>query len=214
MSESLGESAVTALVLAVGRGDRSAGDPLVRSTQRDIWRFLVYLVGHADAEDLTQETFVRALSSAHQFTGRHHARAWLLAIARHVAADHFRAAACRPRTVSVPDWQASAERSRAHHLPGPDDTVALNLAVRTLPAARRAAFVLTQVVGLGYAEAAELCGCPVGTIRSRVARARRDLASVLAPAPRPRPAPPRRPALVAASNVPTRGFDVTAANVP
>ncbi|MEW2380383.1 sigma-70 family RNA polymerase sigma factor [Micromonospora sp. NPDC047812] len=191
MSESLGEGAVTALVLAVGRGDRSAADPLVRSTQRDVWRFLVYLVGHADAEDLTQETFVRALGSAHLFTGRHHARSWLLAIARHVAADHFRAAASRPRIVSDQDWQATAERSGAHHLPGVDDTVALNLAVRTLPAARRAAFVLTQVVGLGYAEAAELCGCPVGTIRSRVARARRDLVSVLAPASRRLPALPR-----------------------
>ncbi|MBQ1074769.1 sigma-70 family RNA polymerase sigma factor [Micromonospora sp. C31] len=191
MSESLGESAVATLVLAVGRGDRSAADPLVRGTQRDIRRFLVYLVGHADAEDLTQETFVRALSSAHRFTGPHHARAWLLAIARHVAADHFRAAACRPRIAADQDWQASAERSGAHHLPDLDDMVALNLAVRTLPTARRAAFVLTQVVGLGYAEAAELCGCPVGTIRSRVARARRDLAALLAPAPRPRPALPR-----------------------
>ncbi|MFV2116514.1 sigma-70 family RNA polymerase sigma factor [Micromonospora sp. LOL_025] len=191
MSESLEESAVTALALAVGRGDRSAADPFVRSTQRDVWRFLVYLVGHAEAEDLTQETFARALGGAHLFTGRHHARSWLLAIARHVAADHFRAAASRPRVVSDQDWQATAERSGAHHLPGVDDTVALNLAVRTLPAARRAAFVLTQVVGLGYAEAAELCGCPVGTIRSRVARARRDLVSVLAPAPRRLPALPR-----------------------
>ncbi|MEU9510837.1 sigma-70 family RNA polymerase sigma factor [Micromonospora sp. NPDC048170] len=189
MSQSLGESAVTALALAVGRGDRSAADPFVRSTQRDVWRFLVYLVGHADAEDLTQETFVRALGNAHLFTGRHHARAWLLTIARHVAADHFRAAAGRPRIVSDQDWQATADRSGAHHLPGLEDTVALNLAVRTLPTARRHAFVLTQVVGLGYAEAAELCGCPVGTIRSRVARARRDLVSLLALAP------PRRPAV-------------------
>ncbi|MFG1780556.1 sigma-70 family RNA polymerase sigma factor [Micromonospora sp. NPDC049051] len=182
MSESLGENAVTALALAVGRGDRAAADPFIRSTQRDVWRFLVYLVGHADAEDLTQETFVRALGSAHLFTGRHHARAWLLAIARHVAADHFRAAASRPRIVSGPDWQATAERSGALHSPGPDDAVALSLALRTLPAGRRLAFVLTQVIGFGYAEAAEFCGCPVGTIRSRVARARRDLVSALATA--------------------------------
>ncbi|MER7418937.1 sigma-70 family RNA polymerase sigma factor [Micromonospora peucetia] len=188
---SLGESAVTALALAVGRGDRAAADAFVRSTQRDVRRFLVHLVGQADAEDLTQETYVRALGSAHLFTGRHHARAWLLAIARHVAADHFRAAAGWPRIVSGQDWQATADRSGARHLPGLDDTVALNLAVRTLPADRRDAFVLTQVVGLGYAEAAEFCGCPIGTIRSRVARARRDLVSVLAQAPPRRPAVPR-----------------------
>jgi RNA polymerase sigma-70 factor, ECF subfamily len=51
--------------------------------------------------------------------------------------------------------------------------------VRALTGDRRDAFVLTQVLGLGYAEAAEVCGCPIGTIRSRVARARRDLVEVL-----------------------------------
>ncbi|MFI9815528.1 sigma-70 family RNA polymerase sigma factor [Saccharothrix variisporea] len=182
MSETPGDDPTTALLLAVGRGDRAAADPFIRATQRDVWRFLVYLVGHSDAEDLTQETFVRALGSAPGFTGRAGARTWLLAIARRVAADHFRAAATRPAIASDQDWQAAADRFGAHHLPGLDDTVAIKLAVRTLSGERRDAFVLTQVVGLGYAEAAQVCGCPVGTIRSRVARARRDLVSVLAPA--------------------------------
>jgi RNA polymerase sigma-70 factor (ECF subfamily) len=57
--------------------------------------------------------------------------------------------------------------------------VSINLAVRTLAGDRRDAFVLTQVLGLGYAEAAQVCGCPVGTIRSRVARARRELVEML-----------------------------------
>jgi RNA polymerase sigma factor (sigma-70 family) len=52
---------------------------------------------------------------------------------------------------------------------------ALNDLVRGLPEERREAVVLTQVTGLSYAEAAEICGCPAGTIRSRVARAREDL---------------------------------------
>ena len=64
--------------------------------------------------------------------------------------------------------------------PGPrgsgfDGEVVLNDLLRALPADRREAFVATQVLGLSYAEAAEVCGCPVGTIRSRVARAREDL---------------------------------------
>ncbi|CAL9613604.1 ECF RNA polymerase sigma factor SigC [Actinosynnema sp. ALI-1.44] len=181
MSETPGEDPTTALLLAVGRGDRAAAELFIRNTQRDVWRFLVYLAGHADAEDLTQETFVRALGSARGFTGRGGARTWLLAIARRVAADHFRAAATRPPIASDQDWQAAADRVGDRHLPGLDDTVAIKLAVRTLSGDRRDAFVLTQVVGLGYAEAAEVCGCPVGTIRSRVARARRDLVSVLAP---------------------------------
>lgn len=179
MADLAADNAITDLVLAAGRGDRDAANSFIKNTQRDVWRFLVYLAGPTDAEDLTQETFVRALGSAHRFTARSHGRTWLLAIARRVAADHFRAAAARPKIATDQDWQAAAERNSASHLPGVDDTVSINLAVRTLTNDRRDAFVLTQVLGLGYAEAAEVCGCPVGTIRSRVARARRDLVDVL-----------------------------------
>ncbi|HEX2130183.1 MAG TPA: sigma-70 family RNA polymerase sigma factor [Actinophytocola sp.] len=185
MSEVALEDPVTAMVLAAGRGDRAAASSLIRTTQRDVWRFLVYLVGRADAEDLTQDTFVRALGSAHRFTARSQGRTWLLAIARRVAADHFRAAAARPRIAGDRDWQVAAERAGAPNLPGVDDTVSIGLAVRALPDDRRDAFVLTQVLGLGYAAAAEVCDCPVGTIRSRVARARRDLVEVLGLSPRP-----------------------------
>lgn len=181
MSEQAVEDAITNLALAVGRGDRAAANSFIRATQRDVWRFLVYLVGRGDAEDLTQETFVRALGAAARFTARSSARTWLLAIARRVAADHFRAAASRPRIAGSVDWQAAAEQLDGQNLPGVDDTVAINMAVRGLSADRRDAFVLTQVLGLGYAEAAQVCGCPIGTIRSRVVRARRDLVVVLAP---------------------------------
>jgi len=178
MSDLAADEAITHLALAAGRGDRDAANALIKNTQRDVWRFLVYLAGSSDAEDLTQETFVRALGSAHRFSARSSARTWLLAIARRVAADHFRAASTRPK-IADQDWQAAAEQRRTPNLPGVDDTVSLNLAVRTLADDRRDAFVLTQVLGLGYAEAADVCRCPVGTIRSRVARARRDLVEVL-----------------------------------
>lgn len=184
MSDSAVEEEITDLTLAAGRGDRAAASALIRSTQRDVWRFLLYLVGHAEAEDLTQETFVRALRSVHRFSARSTGRTWLLAIARRVAADHFRAVASRPR-IADQDWQRAAEEAAERHLPGTDDTVAINLAVRTLPQDRRDAFVLTQVLGLGYAEAAKVCDCPIGTIRSRVARARQDLVAVLSPTGRP-----------------------------
>lgn len=181
MSDSAVEDEITDLALAAGRGDRAAASALVRSTQRDVWRFLLYLVGHSEAEDLTQETFVRALRAVHRFSARSNARTWLLAIARRVAADHFRAAAARPRIAADQDWQRAAEQAAERHLPGMDESVAINLAVRALPRDRRDAFVLTQVLGLGYAEAAQVCDCPVGTIRSRVARARQDLVAALAP---------------------------------
>jgi len=59
----------------------------------------------------------------------------------------------------------------------PAEAVTLRALLGTLDSERREAFVLTQLVGLSYAEAADVCGCPVGTIRSRVARARNDLVS-------------------------------------
>jgi RNA polymerase sigma-70 factor (ECF subfamily) len=183
---------VTDLAVAAGRGDRTAASALIRATQRDVWRFLLYLVGHSEAEDLTQETFVRALRGVHRFNARSTGRTWLLAIARRVAADHFRAAATRPRIAADQDWQRAAEAAAAHHLPGTDDTIAINEAVRTLPDDRRDAFVLTQVLGLGYAEAAQVCDCPVGTIRSRVARARQDLVAALGMTVRPATRPGSR----------------------
>ncbi len=181
MSEAALDDTITDMALAAGRGDRAAANSLIQNTQRDVWRFLIYLVGRADAEDLTQETFVRALAGAHRFSGRGHARAWLLAIARRVAADHFRALSTRPRLATNDDWQVAVERARAPNLPGIDETVSIGLAVRELSTERRDAFVLTQVLGLAYAEAAQVCGCAVGTIRSRVARARQDLVEILEP---------------------------------
>jgi RNA polymerase sigma-70 factor (ECF subfamily) len=69
---------------------------------------------------------------------------------------------------------STADDAHTAHLP-----VELAQLVAGLDADRRDAFVLTQVVGLSYAEAAEVCGCPVGTIRSRVSRARQDLLAAI-----------------------------------
>lgn len=165
---------VTDLAVAAGRGDRDAANALIRATQRDVWRFLLYLVGQAAAEELTRETFVRALRGAHRLRGS--ARTWVLGIARRVAADHLRA---RSSTVSDQVRQRAAERTAERQLPGTDDTLAITRAVRRLPADRRDAFVLTQVLGLGYAAAAEVCGCPVADIRARVARARQELVAAV-----------------------------------
>jgi RNA polymerase sigma-70 factor (ECF subfamily) len=190
MSDSAAEDAhITQLALAAGRGDRAAAGAFIRATQRDVWRFLTHLAGPADAEDLTQETFIRALRNVHRFAARSRARTWLLSIARRVAVDHVRSAMSRPRIAATEDWQAAAERAgAAARVPGIDDAVSLSLAVRGLTDDRREAFVLTQVLGLGYAEAAEVCDCPVGTIRSRVARARQDLVDALGDRARRRPA--------------------------
>ncbi|WP_020496035.1 sigma-70 family RNA polymerase sigma factor [Sciscionella marina] len=166
---------VTALALTAARGDSCALEAWVRETQADVWRFLAHLVDSAAADDLTQETYLRAFGSLSRFAGRSSSRAWLLSIARRVAVDRVRAARARPRIAEHIDWQAAAEQRGSSAEPGPDEQVELRILLDQLDPQRREALILTQVLGYSYTEAAQVCSVPVGTIRSRVARAREDL---------------------------------------
>jgi RNA polymerase sigma-70 factor (ECF subfamily) len=146
----------------------------VRATQADVWRYVAHLADRAVADDLTQDTYVRALRSLRTFRGDAPARVWLLSIARRVAADHVRATR-RDRDRRAADHEA-ADRAPLHAVTAdPSTELALQDLVERLEPHRRSAFVLTQLLGLSYAEAARVCDCPVGTVRSRVARAREDL---------------------------------------
>ncbi|CAL9673998.1 sigma-70 family RNA polymerase sigma factor [Streptomyces sp. enrichment culture] len=175
------DETVTAWALAAAGGDSEAVDRFVRALQHDVLRYVAYLADDAQAaDDLAQDTFLRALTALHRFEGRSSARVWLLSIARRAVADSLREVARRPRTESTGDWQDAVERAQPAGLPGFDDGVALMHLVDTLPRDRREAFLLTQVYGLPYADAAKVARCPVGTIRSRVARARSSLAETLA----------------------------------
>lgn len=169
------EDEITRWALAARAGDRAAAAAFIRATQRDVYRFLAHLAGHADAEDLTQETYLRAMRSLSRFAARSSAKTWLFAIARRVAVDHVRMSLRRPRIADLEDWQGSADAVLARDASGFEDGVLLWQTLASLPLDRREAFVATQVAGLSYAEAAQVCGCPVGTIRSRVARAREEL---------------------------------------
>lgn len=170
-----------AVAAAAATGDPIAQGAFVRATQAEVWRLAAALVDRDTADDLTQETFLRALKALPGFEGRAGVRTWLLSIARRTCADHLRATVRRRR---LGDRLLSAPAE-----PGPDDTGlvdALDLLGRLDPV-RRAAFVLTQVTGLSYLEAAAVEGVPVGTIRSRVARARAELVDALGSAPVPDP---------------------------
>lgn len=157
---------VTLAALSARAGDAAAAAEFVRATQADVWRLCAHLGSPADAADLTQETFARAFGSLHRFAGRSTARTWLLSIARRVCADAIRS---RRPVVPVADIEPVGQRA------DPADTVALRLLLEEMDPGFREAFVLTQILGLSYAEAADVVGCPIGTIRSRVARARDDL---------------------------------------
>lgn len=168
---------ITAWATAAGAGDRQAAEAFIRATQHEVWQLIAHLTDPQRAEDLAQETYLRALGSLPRFAGRSTARTWLLSIARHVVTDHLRTRYRRPRTVDA-DWARAAElqQARAYRaMSGFDDLIDAVQLLAALDPDRREALVLTQVLGLDYAEAAAVCGCPVGTIRSRVARARADL---------------------------------------
>lgn len=163
---------VTVLALAAGRGDRAALDQFIRATERDVWRTVAFLADPGSADDLTQETYLRVIGALPRFAGRSSARTWLLSIARRVVVDQIRRNQARPRTttdVNLEGLLGTAQGARF------EDVIEIRMLLDDVDPDRRDALVLTQVLGLSYAEAAEVCGCPLGTIRSRVARAREDL---------------------------------------
>jgi RNA polymerase sigma-70 factor (ECF subfamily) len=177
------DESITAWALAARGGDPAAVDRFVRALHRDVVRYVAHLSADPQAaDDLAQDTFLRALGSLHRFEGRSSARTWLLAIARRAVIDSLRHAAARPRASEAADWRSTVELAQPRGLPGFDDGVALLDLLAALPGDRREAFVLTQMMGLSYAEAALIGDCPVGTVRSRVARARATLIALLAEA--------------------------------
>ncbi len=157
-----------ALVDAAMEGDNVAVRELVRCTQPTIWRLCKVLGSPGEEDDLVQDTYLRALRSLHTYRGEAPVTAWLLTITRRVCVDHVRSRV-RQRRVLGALTRAVDERLVA--APG-NPTWEL---LEAIDPDRREAFVLTQVAGLSCDQAAQMLDCPVGTIRSRVARA--DLAA-------------------------------------
>lgn len=170
MIASSDDEAVTELALAAARGNDRALEAFIKATQKDVWRFVTYLSDAGSADDLTQETFLRAIGAIERFSGRSSARTWLLSIARRVVADHIRHVQSRPRAAVGADPEQVSRGDR--HARGFEELVEVTTMIAGLSAEQREALLLTQLLGLPYADAAAVCGCPVGTIRSRVARAR------------------------------------------
>lgn len=156
------------------RGAASPLEELVAASYADVWRLCSALVDPDLADDLAQETFLRASTALHRFRGRASRRTWLFAIARHVCMDELRGRHRRRRR----DERLAAVTDH-HQVVDFSGEVAARELLEHLDPDRRGAFVLTQVFRLSYEEAAAVCGCPTGTIRSRVARARDDLIALM-----------------------------------
>lgn len=152
-------------------GDDVALGQLVRRTQPDVWRLCTALGSEGEVEDLVQETYLRMIRAVPTFRGESSVRSWLLTIARNTCADHVRRRSRQRRLVD-----RLTEQTVVTDVPPPTEPVAL---LHLLTPDRREAFVLTQMLDLAYEDAAAIAGCPVGTIRSRVHRAREDLAAAV-----------------------------------
>jgi RNA polymerase sigma-70 factor (ECF subfamily) len=158
----------THALLAAQDGDPTAFDRFVRLTINEVTPYCCYLGDRDHLDDLVQDTYLRALRSLHTYRADTDALRWLLTIARRACADavHHHQRARRTELTRRPTHDHT-------------DNVELELLLDDLPNDQRQAFVLTQLLGYRYDEAAEICDCPIGTIRSRVARARTQLTTTI-----------------------------------
>ena len=155
-------------------GDLHAFESLVRDYQADAWRFAYHLThDRTTADDVTQEAFVRAFRAIRTYRGDWKFTAWLLRIVRNCAFDAYR----RTRRERRVTWEV--EIPAAAGSPS-EDRVRIAQAVRSLPDALREPFVVIEVLGYTYQEAGTILGVKIGTLKSRMHRARAALMRELA----------------------------------
>ena len=179
------------LVERVQRGDKRAFDLLVRKYQhRVIGLVSRYVRNHAECEDIAQESFIRAWRAIDAFRGDSAFYTWLYKIAVNTAKNHLVAMSRRPPAgdVDVDDvaFTASAERMQdnatpEHEMMRQEIEQSVFSTVQALPEELRTAITLREVDGLSYDEIAHAMDCPIGTVRSRIFRAREAIDEKLRP---------------------------------
>lgn len=181
-----------ALVERVQRGDKRAFELLVAKYQRKIFRLLSRLIRDpAEIEDVAQEAFIKAYRALPNFRGESAFYTWLYRIAINTAKNHLVAQGRRAPTTTETDVEDAENFDDADQLRDvntPESMLqsrqvgeAVNRAIEKLPEDLRTAIVLRELEGLSYEEIAESMSCPIGTVRSRIFRAREAIASELRP---------------------------------
>jgi len=181
------------LVRRVQRGERGAFDLLVLRYQHKVVKLVARLLRDpAEAEDVAQEAFVKAYRAIGSFRGDSAFYTWLYRIAVNTARNTMASRQRRPLDyeAELSESEQSAVESRLRHLDTPEAAAltdeihrTVNRSVEELPEDLRTAIVLREIEGLSYEEIAAAMDCPVGTVRSRIFRAReaidRDLKPLL-----------------------------------
>lgn len=180
------------LVERAQRGDKRAFEMLVLKYQRKLARLLSRLVRDpGEVEDVTQEAFIKAYRALPNFRGDSAFYTWLYRIAINTAKNYLVAMGRRAPTSTGVDHEEAEGFEDAEQLRNsttPEDELAgkqiantVNKAMDALPEDLRTAITLREIEGLSYEEIADVMHCPIGTVRSRIFRAREQIAAELRP---------------------------------
>ena len=179
------------LVQRVQQGDRRAFDQLVLRYQHKVLKLVMrYMRNHAEAEDIAQEAFLKAYRAIHSFRGDSAFYTWIYRIAINTAKNALVAAKRRPldSDLDLQDPEQNERNGRLRDEATPESLLltdeirqTVDAAIGALPEDLRRAVVLREYEGLSYEEIAAVMGCPVGTVRSRIFRAREAIDRQLRP---------------------------------
>lgn len=180
------------LVERAQRGDKHAFELLVGKYQRRLGRLISRFVRNAaEAEDLTQEAFIKAYRALPAFRGDSAFYTWLYRIGINTAKNHLLAQGRRAPTSTPFDTEEAEDfegASLLHEVATPENELmskqvveVVNASLQQLPEDLRTALTLREIEGLSYEEIASVMNCPIGTVRSRIFRAREVVATNLRP---------------------------------
>lgn len=178
-----------AAVKRVLAGDTNAFEPLVREYEKNVYNLALRMVKNPeDAQDMTQESFIRAYNSLSSFRGESRFSVWLYRIVSNVCLDHIRAASRRP-AVSLStenDEGESVELEIADESKSPQELLerkmtreAVRRGLELLPSEHRQILLLREIQGFSYDEISEILSLEHGTVKSRIFRARKKLCEFL-----------------------------------
>jgi RNA polymerase sigma-70 factor (ECF subfamily) len=179
-------------------GDQSAWERIVRQNWRKVFNVAYKFVGkHDEAEDLTQDIFLKIFKALATFDRRANFQTWIISISRNLCIDHYRSVRKERQTIardvdSSELQPATTERGPYQVAEHQDLRARLRQALETLPTTLRTAVVLRDLQELSYQEIADRLGLPEGTVKSRINRGRIELGHQLRRMQDNQPVRPRR----------------------
>ena len=175
-------TAIDALIQRCLGGDQSAWEEIVRQHRRKVFNIAYKFTGrHDEAEDLTQDIFLKIFKSLHTFDRRANFQTWLVSVSRNLCIDHYRSVRTERETIArdvdAGELTPSAPGQSAYQaLEQKDRVELLRKAMAELPRDLRQAVTLRDLFELSYQEIADREGLPEGTVKSRINRGRTELA--------------------------------------